>query len=167
MTTEVSNLSFCKGFKTNPAVWWDGFCFLLLPLHPSLSMFSGCQTLLRGLEGSVPPLQSHPLWQYLATPFIYIHTFKNTCTHRLTHLRIGERARIRPQRVCCGCGKRGNGWMDGWRYEVEWSEWMMRLAGEEKTGHKADRARVGTKHTSAYSSNKYPLCSPYALSFFY
>lgn len=113
MTAEVSNLSFCRGLKQIRLCGETVSVFSFSP-SISLSMLSGCQTPLRGLEGSVPPLQSHPLWQYLATPFIYIHTFKNTCTHRLAHLRVGEWARIRPQRVSCGCGKRGNGWMEIW-----------------------------------------------------
>lgn len=75
MTCWVSVLAWYRALKE---IWLDGETFTLFV--PPLSTLSGCQAQLRGLEGSVLPLQSHPLWQYLATPFIYIHTCKNTCT---------------------------------------------------------------------------------------
>lgn len=55
---------------------------------------SGCQAQLRGLEGSVPLLQSRLLWQYLATPFVYRHTSTHTHMHMLESRKASQKASL-------------------------------------------------------------------------
>lgn len=88
----VSVLAWCRVLK-NLAAWclFAPDTHSLPPLSLSLSLFlslstlSACQAQLRGLEGNIPPLQSHLLWQYLAAPFIYMRTRINAFTHVCSH----------------------------------------------------------------------------------
>lgn len=105
----------------NLAAWCQFARDILFLSPPSLflpvSMLSACQAQLRGLEGSVPALQSHLLWQYLASLFLHTHQHTDTQKPRWSYMRIGNREKPR---------MRWNEVSDGLEWDMQWKwGWKM------------------------------------------
>lgn len=92
---ERLNSGGCPWLWKNLAAWRQ-FARDILFLSPlslflSVSMLSAWQAQLRRLEGSVPALQSHLLWQYLASLVTHIRTHARA--HRHTDFNVHAHSR--------------------------------------------------------------------------
>lgn len=125
--------------------------FFSSTLFLSLTMLSVCQAQLRGLGGCVPPTsKSFPLAVFSHT--IRLHGSLHKHMHMLTHQKGGKQAQNPSSESRIGIQRReSEGW---WWDEVQWNEWVMRLAGDIKVG------TGRRKHDSCKTHQQQPTHKP-------